>query len=139
MKVYIAAPFFNESQLTTVKEVESALSTVGIDYFSPRIGGILQDMEKEEQHKKFERIYLENISAMESCSHMVACIDDRDTGTIFEIGYFAKSGKPFTLFVSDPSKVSVMLAVPALSVCDSFEKIVPSLHGDYTATVEEFE
>lgn len=139
MKVYIAAPFFNPAQLETVKRLERIFERSDTPYFSPRAGGILQDMDKEKQHQTFEQIYKSNVDAMESCSHMIACIDNRDTGTIFEIGYFAKSEKPFVLFVSDPSKVSVMLAVPALSVCDSFDKVVLAIHGHYTCVVGEFE
>ena len=132
MKVYIAAPFFNPQQLETVKRIERQLDRERINYYSPRSEGILQDMNPEAQKKSKTVIYNTNVQALDDCTHMIAWIDDRDTGTIFEVGYFAGVQKDIILYVHDTSKISVMLAEAAIAVCDDLYKLKLSLYGHYT-------
>lgn len=132
MKVYIAAPFFNPQQLATVEKIEQQLDKEQILYYSPRSEGILQDMNPSEQKLSKTVIYNTNVQAMDDCTHMIAWIDDRDTGTIFEVGYFAGVQKEIVLFVHDTSKISVMLAEAAIAVCDDLYKLKLALQGEYS-------
>lgn len=88
MYVYIAAPFFNEAQLAVVERIEKILEANDIKYFSPRKDGVLIEMEKAERDKKMEAIFQSNIQHLEDCNCMIAIIDDYDTGTVFELGYW---------------------------------------------------
>lgn len=137
MKVYIAAPFFNEDQVKIVESIEAALDKAGIEYFSPRSAGTLMAMSKGEQALRRRDIYMGNITAMENCTHMVACIEHKDTGTTFEIGYYAAIKRPIVLFHADPGRVNVMLAEAAFTVCDRAEMVQRSLVGRYHINIED--
>lgn len=136
MKVYIAAPFFNEQQLLIVQKVENILLSYDIDCFSPRSEGILKDMTKQQQKNNRKHIYDSNIKHMNDCTHMLACVEYKDTGTIFEIGYYAAKEKPIVLFSENLNTVNVMLAQSASSICDNFDKLVFSLDGSYSVEIE---
>ena len=130
MKVYIAAPFFNPEQLELVESVERRLHNAGISYFSPRDAGVLKDMTKEKQMQTKKEIYDGNVREMDACSHMIAIVEYKDTGTTFEIGYYAAQKKPIILFANNIEKINVMLAEGASAlVIDSFE-LVPALFGN---------
>lgn len=88
--IYIAAPFFNPEQLAFVKKIEDILDKSGMDYFSPRSSGMLKDATPEEREAHMNNIYDVNMAAMRACTSMIAVIDDYDTGTVFEIGYFTR-------------------------------------------------
>ncbi len=89
MRVYIASPFFNDVQLEKVRFIEDHLKTKGISYFSPRSVGTIKDMSREEQVQASESIYKSNIQNIEGCDILLAVLDDKDTGTAFELGYAA--------------------------------------------------
>ena len=88
MKIYLAGPFFNEKQLATIELIETQLDKLGFDYFSPRKGGgKIEHLPLEQKKKESKRIYQSNIDAIMECNILLAVIDGRDTGTIFEMGY----------------------------------------------------
>lgn len=136
MKVYIAAPFFNPAQLAIVEAVELTLDHRGIEYFSPRSAGVLKDMSKDEQHQTKSDIFNGNIEAMDDCTHMIACVTHRDTGTSFEIGYYFAKDKPVVLYTYDLENINVMLA-EAGAVCDKLTRLHDSLAGNYSVEVGE--
>ena len=89
MKIYLAGPFFNEKQLATIEIIEEQFDNVGLDYFSPRKGGgKIEHLPLEKKMKESKRIYQSNIDAIMDCNILLAVVDGRDTGTIFEMGYF---------------------------------------------------
>ncbi len=85
--VYIAGPFFNPEQIKLISDIESALSKRSISFFSPRSFGVLGQMTDEMRKKATKDIYKKNIDEIDAAVVMLAVIDDRDVGTIFEIGY----------------------------------------------------
>ena len=135
MKVYIASPFFNPAQLAVVTRLELVLEAMGIMYFSPRSGGTLKDMSKDEMANRKKAIFDDNIAQMDSCTHMIACIEHRDTGTSFEIGYYYAKGKPVCLFADDIGQVNVMLAECASSVYTDLRYTKASLEGRHSEEV----
>ena len=88
INVYIAAPFFNEEQLETVKSIETELQEKGVKFFSPRSEGVLLDLAPSERASHLKRMYDSNINHMSECNMMIAVVDGRDIGTMFEIGFF---------------------------------------------------
>jgi len=109
MKIYIAAPFFNEEQLNTVKLIEIMLEENDIEYFSPRSEGVLIEMTPEEKERKMIEIFDSNIDNLEECDAMIAIIDDWDTGTVFEIGYFYGLLKPIFTYSNHNYGLNVMV------------------------------
>ncbi len=94
-KVYIAAPFFTDDQLKRVTIVEEALDLMEIEYFSPRSGDMLSDVTGSQAEKQAiaKKIFESNVEHIERCNILLAILDERDTGTTFELGYavcFAK-------------------------------------------------
>lgn len=92
MKVYIAAPFFNEEQLSLVKQIESTLDEAEIEYFSPRLGGVIKDMTEEEKKIHMDGIFESNVEMLQWANCVIAVIDDYDAGTMWEMGYFYHKG-----------------------------------------------
>ena len=135
MKVYIAAPFFNPAQLAIVEDIELQLKFHMIDFFSPRSEGVLVSMSPEEQKANHKRIYESNVRHMDECTHMVACVEYKDTGTIFEMGYFAAQKKPIVMFSSILLSVNVMLGQSAYAICDNSRYINNALMGLYTVEI----
>ena len=88
-KVYIASPFFTPIQLDRVERIENRLFDLCIDFFSPRSFGSLQTMTIEEKREASKKIYNSNVDNIRKCTVLLAVLDDRDTGTIFELGYAA--------------------------------------------------
>ena len=139
MKIYIAAPFFNPEQLALVRAIEHTLFKLSIPFYSPRSEGILDDMEMKEKQNSKAVIYNTNINAMDDCTSMIACIESRDTGTIFEVGYFAAQKKDIVLYLQDVSKVSVMLAEAAISICDDVSWLQEALNGTKSLEAKDWE
>jgi nucleoside 2-deoxyribosyltransferase len=135
MKVYIAAPFFSEVQLSIVRRVERRLAAYGIEYFSPREVGVLKDMSVDDQMKSKKEIFDGNIKNMDECTHMVACIEHKDTGTTFEIGYYFAKEKPVVLFHDHPERINVMLAEAAHALIDDTIWLHNGLRGESSCKV----
>lgn len=108
-KVYIASPFFNEEELNFVKQIESTMDSIGMTYYSPRKDVILQDVPKEERLKMTKQVYDNNVNNIEECDVMIAVIDNRDVGTMFEMGYAAAMKKYIITVTNHDFAVNVML------------------------------
>lgn len=130
MKVYIAAPFFNEEQIKIVESLELCLESRGIDYFSPRSEGTLSKMTREEQENSRKAIFESNVNNMCLCTHMIACVKYKDTGTIWEMGFMFAQGKPIVMLSDDLSKINVMLAESALGIAQEASHAADILLGE---------
>jgi len=106
---YLASPFFNTKQLDFIERIENELDGAGIKYFSPRSEGVLIDMTEEERKAKMIDIFQSNIRHMREASFMVANIDDFDTGTMFEIGFFYALGKPVFTITDNDFGLNIMI------------------------------
>ena len=83
-KFYLAGPFFNDEQLTVVREIEDRADELGLDCFSPRIQCLCPPNAPPEQRKaSFEG----NCKGIEGSEFILARIDDFDPGTIWELGF----------------------------------------------------
>lgn len=137
MKVYIAGPFFNEEQIRIIESVEHALNQNGIKFFSPRSEGALKEMSREEQQASRSAIFQSNVDNMSVCTHMIACVETKDTGTLWEMGFMFAQSKPIVMMLSDVSRVNVMLAESA-KIANSPSQAAGILLGiDYGNQVEE--
>lgn len=89
LNIYLAGPFFNEKQIDLIERIETEFDKYRFDYFSPRkSGGIISHLSPEERTKESKRIYDSNIREMVNANVLFAIIDGRDTGTVYEMGYF---------------------------------------------------
>ena len=131
MNVYIAAPFFNPAQLAAVQHIEHALNGV-CAYHSPRSVGTLQDIPESERREHIVRTFANNIDRLDWCTHMIAVIDDRDIGTIWEMGYAYAKGKQVVSYSGQGHGLNVMLSESIIFHCVNMQQVVPALQGKLT-------
>lgn len=135
IRIYIASPFFNEDQLKHVRAIENNIDGHSVNFFSPRSAGKLSAMTPEQEKINRKVIYDDNVAEMDNCTHMIANISkygpSRDSGTLFEVGYFAAQRKPIILFCDNIENVSVMLAESSKAVITCPTKIYDAMYGGY--------
>jgi nucleoside 2-deoxyribosyltransferase len=116
--IYAAGPFFNPEQRATMDAAIKGLREAGFTVCDPRdLNPVLVDMTPEQRKLVARRIYEDNIEAIEYSYLVVACIDDRDPGTAFEIGYtvgtMSERNAGFVTFSGFGHGCNVMLSQPA--------------------------
>lgn len=129
IKVYIAAPFFKDIQLNAVKMIEFTLKNEGIEFYSPRSEGILQDMTVKQKAERMAYLFQQNIRNLNWCTHVVAVIDNYDTGTVWEMGYAYASNKKIVTYSDNYYGINVMLNESIVVHCIKIRELVPGLHG----------
>ena len=101
MKIYLAGPFFNETEVRNIEYTEQVLKEKGLEYFSP-----MRHEERTEEpgtsawaHKLFEmdRVAIEDADALVVLYYG----NYSDTGTAWECGYAFAKGKPVILLHVD--------------------------------------
>jgi nucleoside 2-deoxyribosyltransferase len=108
--IYIASPFFKPHEVDFVKEIEDALHAADMNFFSPRSEGVLMKMDEAGKTLNKAAIYLSNVTNIAKATHVVAVIDDRDVGTIWEMGYATAAGKNVISISNQSYGLNVMLA-----------------------------
>ena len=134
LKVYIAAPFFNEEQLDVVRKIELLLEREGVEYFSPRSEGTLKKMSIEQRKEVMGQIFRSNVDHMDWCTHCIAVIDDYDTGTVWEMGYLYATHKKLITFSACYHDINVMLNESIVAHCITYESIIDGLKGIFEDT-----
>lgn len=109
MNVYIASPFFTPDQLKWVERIENLLTEIGIEFYSPRKDGVLQDMNREQQQYAMRKIFALNCNRLDWCDTVLALMDWKDAGVVWELGYSFRALKRIITFTSANEKVNVML------------------------------
>lgn len=130
--IYLAGPFFNDQQKATMDVALSALRAVGYVVCDPRdLSPVLVDMPPEERKKFTAEIYQKNIKAIDESYIVIACIDDRDTGTAFELGYTIGSMEErdcgFATFSGFGHGCNVMLSEPSLHHWSTTQEMIEGM------------
>ena len=132
-KVYLAAPFFNDEQLGLVKSLEYLIKEVGYELFSPRLGENALEMnsaigrgEKPSQELR-RQVFMDNWMNIDDADLMVAVIDDRDSGTVWEIGYAFARHVPIITFTNKGYGSNLMLAECIIAHIKSFDDLLEAL------------
>lgn len=105
LKVYLAAPFFTEEQLSHVKKLEYLIEEAGWELFSPRLGPAAVQMNEIIRDRKqwFDNpvgdappppssdlrksVFVDNWSNIDDADLVLAVIDNFDVGVMWEVGY----------------------------------------------------
>ena len=111
-KVYLASPFFNPDQIDTISKVEKMIEECGFEGFSPRLhGGVFnKDAPEEERERQARSIFVGNEEAMSSADFAVLNLDDKDTGTAWEFGFFYGKGIPCVSYSKHGYGANIMLS-----------------------------
>lgn len=111
--VYLAGPFFNDKQKNRMDMLKSVLVGHGLQVADPReLGPVIVDSaETVKTPEFFQKIFDGNIQGMADSFMLIASVDEKDTGTSFEMGwFFAQFGRPIVTVSLDNVKPNVMLA-----------------------------
>ena len=133
-RIYIAGPLFKPAHIEVIKNIEQLLDSLSCPYFSPREFGVIAD--EKMTPERMRRIYDMNIDMVAQCDTMIAIIDDRDTGTVFEIGYASAMSKNIITYSSQGYGVNVMLAHAVFTHTQNLEELQQALNGH---KIEELE
>lgn len=87
VKIYLAGPLFVQSEIDQRKYEAKELRALGYDVYSP----IEQN---EDIGYDLDELYRRDISAMEKADISVLCLDNFDSGTMAELGWFVANNKP---------------------------------------------
>lgn len=84
IKIYLASGFFCDDDRSLVPFMETFLEARGYEVYSPSRDGIVltPDATQEERMMTFK----DNVDHIKNCDLMVACVNNKDTGTSVEIG-----------------------------------------------------
>ena len=113
--VYLAGPFFNPKQKGVMKELKSNLVEFGLKVADPQtLGPVISDTSSNMKTPKFfADIFNGNVNAMAESFCVLACLDGKDVGTAFELGWFHHAEKMIFTFSSPDEKTNVMLTQAA--------------------------
>ena len=95
-QIYLAGPFFNETEIRNVETAETVLAERGFDVFSPMRHTVDEEPGTAEWARKvfeLDRTHLERADAVV----MLYYGNYSDTGTAWECGYAYAIGKPVVL------------------------------------------
>lgn len=145
--VYNAGPFFNPEQEQAMMRLETLEDGLGLAHFDPRKGPESRTAAEHGMTASLaEGIFLRNMRELERCTVIAALLDWRlepdhvacllapgeearllnvpDTGTVFELGYAFRLGKPVVGFREDKEKpLNVMLSRACWAVCHDWEHL----------------
>lgn len=112
---YIASPFFNDQQRERLKFIEGLLRVRGFSFYSPSKECLVKPNDLEEIR---QRAFNENLEAIRNSRMIMALTDDKDMGTLFEVGYGYANGIPIIYFTEHLGErpFNLMLAISAARV-----------------------
>lgn len=84
IKVYLAGPFFNDEQLERLQFMESLLSQMNYDVFSPMRASKIKP---GASHQDMVDTFNGNVIHIDEADFVLAILDGNDVGTVWETGY----------------------------------------------------
>ena len=109
MKIYLASPFFNETELENVKKAEEILINRGFNVFSPRLNEVRTDINSQpalwsKETFMNDRKFIDWADVMVMRYHGAYS----DSGTAWECGYAFGTNKPVVVVhLGDDSNLMV--------------------------------
>jgi nucleoside 2-deoxyribosyltransferase len=129
LKVYLASPFFNDEQVKRLAKARDLIKDLGYEVWAAYYDGIVvsTDSSIEERYNSFKY----NIDNISNSDLLVAITNDKDMGTLIEIGVAIQAKVPIIAFWENGSgPVNLMLAQASVSVAKTFDELHIAL-GDF--------
>lgn len=139
LRIYTAGPLFTPDQLDTCEKVEKMTDKLGFDVFSPRLavgGKFDKNAEPAERERQAKMIFDANILHMRDCDIMIANLDDKDTGTTFELAWAYAVGKPVIAYSKFGHGANIMLSQAVDVYCPTLGVLEVVLHN-YKKVLDE--
>lgn len=121
-KVYLASPFFNETELERMGKVRDILREKGLDVFVPNEHQSPLEFGSREWR---DETFKSDVRGIDNADVVVAIISQGnydDSGTAWEIGYAYATNKPVVLVNVTGDTINLMIA-------DSIHAIITSYDG----------
>jgi len=115
-QIYLAGPFRELGQRSTVNEARRLLSKLGMKVFSP-----VHDI----GHGPAEKVVKHDLAAIENADAILAILNGSSPGTLFEVGYAVAKGKP--VFCVGQNMRSNDMKLPMGAGC--------VVHNDFISTI----
>ena len=127
VKVFLAAPLFNDAEREFNSKIAKILRENGFEVWVAQEGPFI----KQDAHKEKKMIYDGDILALKTSDAVVALLDgiDVDSGVAYEMGYAKALGKPIVGLKTDyrtfsrMEEVNLMLEVPLMKICRSLDEV----------------
>ena len=119
MRLFLSGPFFNDEEVERIGHVKSALEELGFDVYSTSHRNLPIDLGSRAQKSMRFKLLCREI---EKSDGVLAVLDGRDAGTIWEMGYAFALGKPVIAFTEKDPFFSLMIDGSALCI-DGFDRI----------------
>ena len=106
-KIYLAGPFFSMSQRWLINEIREILLDFGNIVFSP-----LHDIgfaEKSNLQEVSKEIASQDLNALQHSDVVLAIVDDKDPGTLFEIGFAKANGKKVIVYSENLTEEDLLM------------------------------
>lgn len=110
--VYLAGPFFNSEQKKALHKIKAELLFCGFSVCDPQeLSPVIVEMDESERTEdRLSEIFRKNVVGIRKADCVLAWIDERDTGTSFEIGYAFGVGIPVYTISLTGKAANVMLS-----------------------------
>jgi nucleoside 2-deoxyribosyltransferase len=133
MRIFLAAPLFNEAERVFNKEVAAKLRAEGFEVWLAQEHEFIKGSDVEEKRLIFE----EDLDALKKSNIIIAVLDgvDVDTGVAFEMGFAHANGKPIIGLKTDHrvfsrvEAVNLMLEAPLTIMCESLGETIKFLRS----------
>lgn len=131
MKLFLAAPLFNEAERAFNSQTAKTLRNNGFEVWLAQEAPFLQ----HGHHGEKKRIYEGDILALKTSDVVVAVLDgaEVDVGVAYEMGYAKALGKPIVGLKTDYrtfsgiEEINLMLAVSVNTLCKSLNEVIDFL------------
>jgi nucleoside 2-deoxyribosyltransferase len=101
-KVYLAGPFFTLGELWVVDQARRSLLDMGLDVFSP-----YHDVGPGDAAD----VVPKDIEGIRDCDLLLAVMDGTDAGTVFEVGFAHREGKPVIVYAENETTENCKMMV----------------------------
>ncbi|PNS08858.1 Nucleoside 2-deoxyribosyltransferase [Lysobacter silvestris] len=101
-KVYLAGPFFTLGELWVVDQARRSLLDMGLDVFSP-----YHDVGPGDAAD----VVPKDIEGIRDCDLLLAIMDGSDAGTVFEVGFAYRDGKPVIVYAENETAENCKMMV----------------------------
>ena len=131
MKIFLAAPLFNEAERAFNAQTAMTLRENGFEVWLAQEAPFLH----HGNHREKKMIYEGDILALKTSDVVVAVLDgaEVDAGVAYEMGYAKALGKPLVGLKTDyrtfsgMEEVNLMLAVSVSTLCRSIKEVIDFL------------
>lgn len=106
-RVYVAGPIFTPEQLAAVRSVVDVVHGAGYDSYSPERDGIM--LSPTDPPERRDEVFYSNLHAIRQSDVLIALLDTKDTGTIWEMGVAMAYGLPVIAVTMEVPQMNVML------------------------------